>query len=62
ILKDIQKKPYHNILFFDFNGKSKSFVSTDADNLKINERYSIAFYITFNKTYCNFTIKDIFKE
>ncbi|MGB9744418.1 MAG: single-stranded-DNA-specific exonuclease RecJ [Desulfurella sp.] len=62
ILKDIQKKPYHNILFFDFNGKSKSFVSTDADNLKINECYSIAFYITFNKAYYNFTIKDIFKE
>jgi len=61
-LKDIQKKPYHNSLLFDFNGRLKSFVAYDIDNLAINERYSVAFYITFNKTYSNFTIRDIFKE
>jgi single-stranded-DNA-specific exonuclease len=62
VLKDIQKKPYHNSLLFDFNGRLKSFVAYDIDNLAINERYSVAFYITFNKTYSNFTIRDIFKE
>jgi single-stranded-DNA-specific exonuclease len=61
-LKAIQKKPYHSSLFFDFNGRLKSFVDYDTNNLEINERYSIAFYITFNKTYSNFTIRDIFKE
>ncbi len=62
ILRGIQKKSYHSVLFFDFNGKSKSFISSDIDNLKINERYSVAFYIAFNKAYSNFTIRDIFKE
>jgi single-stranded-DNA-specific exonuclease len=62
VLKDIQKKPYHNSLLFDFNGRLKSFVAYETDNLAINERYSVAFYITFNKTYSNFTIRDIFKE
>lgn len=62
VLKDIQKKPYYNKLLFDFDGRLKFFVAYDTDNLEINERYSVAFYITFNKTYSNFTIRDIFKE
>ncbi|MGB9755619.1 MAG: single-stranded-DNA-specific exonuclease RecJ [Desulfurella sp.] len=62
VLKDIQKKPYSSLIFFDFNGQTKIFLSYETENLKINERYSIAFYISFNKTYCNFTVRDIFKE
>lgn len=61
-LKDIQKKPYYTTLLFDFNGRLKPFVAYDIDNLEINKRYSVAFYITFNKTYSNFTIRDIFEE
>ncbi len=62
VLKDIQKKPYHNSLIIDFNGQRRSFLAPTDDNLKINERYSIAFYVAFNQTYANFTIRDIFKE
>lgn len=62
VLKDIQKKPYNSLIVFDFNGQTRVFVTYETENLKVSERYSVAFYITFNKTYCNFVIRDIFKE
>lgn len=64
ILKDIQKKAYYAVLTFDFKGRIRSFVAQDfnIDSVEILKRYCVTFYITFNKSYCNFTIREIFRE
>jgi len=63
ILRDIQKNRYNaSTLLFDFGGQ-KNFFSYETNNdVKLNERYSMACKVVFNKNHYSFVIKDIFKE